>query len=231
VAVIGALTLKGLPWLMTLGMLASVVLYLRLKNTTTVRPAHIEGGLPIREALLQMRGLMLPIAAATFITGFLNANIVNYLPTFMSHEGAVFALAGASLAIVELSATLGVFLMSMYSDRLGQRNIAVIGTLLAALFAGAFLLTHGALQLAMLVGTGMCAFVANPAFLAMIQTKYKENRSLANGVYMSASFILRSLVVILVGALMDRFGMRPVFGGSIMLSLLAIPFIYMLPAR
>ncbi len=191
VAAIGALTLKGLPWLMTLGMLASVILYFRLKNTSTVRPVHSEAGLPLREALVQMRGLMLPITAVIFITGFLNVNIVNYLPTFMSSEGAVFDLAGASLAIVELSGTVGVLLMSLYSDRLGQRNIALLGTLLAAVFASGFLLTQGWLRMAMLMGTGLCVFVANPAFLAMIQTQFKNNRSLANGVYMSVSFVLR----------------------------------------
>jgi MFS transporter, FSR family, fosmidomycin resistance protein len=229
VAAIGVLTIKGLPWLMTLGMLASVILYFRLKDVSTVRHINSEPSLPVGEALRQMRGLMLPFAAIIFITGFLNANIVNYLPTFLSREGVTFALAGASLSVVELSGTVGVFLMSMYSDRLGQRNIALVGTLVSALFSGGFLLFHGWLQVVMLVGIGISAFVANPAFLAMIQTQFRRNRSLANGVYMSISFILRSLVVIIVGALADRFGMRPVFAASAGAVLLALPLIYFLP--
>lgn len=231
VAAIGALTLKGLPWLMTLGMLASVILYFRLKNTSTVKRVESGASLPARQALLQMPGLMLPIMAIIFITGFLNANIVNYLPVFMSREGAAFALAGASLAVVELSGTLGVFLMGVYSDRLGQRNVALIGTLGSAVFAGAFLLTTGWLQVIMLMGIGMSAFVANPAFLAMIQNKFRANRSLANGVYMAASFILRSIVVVIVGALADKFGLRTVFGWSAGGALLAIPLIFLLPEK
>jgi FSR family fosmidomycin resistance protein-like MFS transporter len=231
VAAIGALTLKGLPWLMTLGMLASVILYFRLKDTSTVRPVHSEAGLPLRQALLQMRGLMLPIMGIIFVTGFLGANIVNYLPTFMSREGSSFALAGASLAIVELSGTVGVFLMSMFSDRVGQRNIALIGTLVSAAFSAAFLLLDGWLQMVMLLGIGLSAFIANPAFLAMIQGHFSNNRSLANGVYMSTSFILRSLVVVIVGALADRFGLRPVFAGSALAALLAVPLILLLPEK
>jgi MFS transporter, FSR family, fosmidomycin resistance protein len=231
VATIGLLTMKGLPWLMTLGMLASVILYYRLKNVSTVRQVTSEPSLSVRDALAQMRGLMLPIMAITFITGFLNANIVNYLPTFMSREGAVFALAGASLSVVELSGTIGVFLMSMFSDRLGQRNIALAGTLASVVFSSGFLLTKGWLQMVMLMGIGMSAFVANPAFLAMIQAQFRTNRSLANGVYMSISFILRSIVVIIVGILADRFGMRPVFGGSIAAVLLAVPLIFLLPKK
>jgi FSR family fosmidomycin resistance protein-like MFS transporter len=231
VAAIGYLTLKGLPWLMSLGMLASIILFFRLKNASTVRHAQAEAGLPVPQALRQMSGLMLPMMSITFITGFLSANIVNYLPTFMSSEGAVFALAGASLAVVELSGTIGALLMGLFSDRLGQRNVVLYGTLISVLFSMGFLLLRGWMQIAMLVGVGMSAFVANPAFLSIIQTRFTRNLSLANGVYMSSSFILRSIVVVLVGIMADRYGMRPVFVGSVLVTLLSLPFIFMLPKK
>ena len=232
VAAIGYLSLRGLPWLMTLGMLASFILYFRLQNISTVRSAQsLSSSLSVRQALFQMRRLILPIMGITFITGFLNANIGSYLPTFMSREGATFALAGASLAIVELGGTLGVLLMGLFSDRIGHRNTALIGTLTSAGFALAFLLLRGWLQVVMLAGVGLTAFIANPAFLAIIQSRFPANRSLANGVYMSTSFILRSIVVVIVGALADHFGMRTVFFGSIGMALLAIPLIFFLPGK
>lgn len=231
VACIGVLTLRGLPWLMTLGMLASVILYYRLKNISTVRHAQAEASLPVRQALLEMRSLILPIMGVLFITGFLNANIVNYLPTFMSNEGSAFARAGISLTVVEIGGTLGVFLMGMYSDRIGPRNIAIGGTLLSVGFALGFLAVDGWLEMLMLAGCGLSAFVANPSFLTMIQTRFTRNRSFANGVYMSSSFLLRSLVVVIVGMLADRFGMRPVFTGSAFAALLAIPLILLLPSK
>ena len=46
---------------------------------------------------------------------------------------------------------------------------------------------------------------------------------------MSSSFVLRSIVVVIVGMLADRFGMRPVFVGSALATLLAIPLIFLLP--
>jgi FSR family fosmidomycin resistance protein-like MFS transporter len=231
VATIGFLTLEGLPWLMTLGMLASVILYFRLKDTSTVRQSQIEPSLPVRQALGQMSHLILPIIAITFITGFLNANFVNYLPTFMSSEGATFALAGVSLSIVELGGSAGVLLMGLFSDRLGHRNVALIGILASIAFSLGFLFVHGWLQIIMLIGTGLCAFVANPAFLAILQTRFASNRSLTNGIYMSSSFIARSIVVVIVGVLADNFGMRPVFIGGSLFGLLSIPFIFMLPKK
>lgn len=229
VAFIGVFSLNGLPWLMTLGMLASLILYFRLRGVSTVRHAQAGPGLSVRQALGEMRALMLPLSGIVFITGFLNANIVNYLPTFMSSEGAVFALAGASLAVVELAGTVGVLMMGLFSDRIGHRNIALLGTLVSVVFSLAFLMTGGWVKLVMLVGIGLSAFVANPAFLAMIQSRFTANRSMANGIYMSTSFILRSVVVVIVGALADHFGMRAVFFGSAIAALFSIPFILKLP--
>jgi FSR family fosmidomycin resistance protein-like MFS transporter len=81
----------------------------------------------------------------------------------------------------------------------------------------------------MLVGVGLTMFIPNPAFLAMIQTRFQNNRSLVNGLYMSSSFILRSVVVVIVGYLADRYGMRPVFAWSAAASLLAVPIMLFLP--
>lgn len=231
VATIGALGLTGMPWLMTLGMLASVILFFRLKNISTVHHTQQVSSIPVKEALLEMRGMMLPIAGIIFITGFLNANIINYLPMFMTTEGAQFSIAGSSLAIVELGGTLGVFIMGQFSDRFGQRNVALMGILGSILFSLCFLLSQGIVQVLMLVGVGLTAFLANPAFLSLTQSRFTRNRSLANGVYMSTSFILRSIVVVIVGMAADQFGMRPVFFGSALLAILAIPVIFLLPQK
>ena len=75
---------------------------------------------------------------------------------------------------------------------------------------------------------GVSTAMAVPAFLAMIQSRFTSYRSLANGVYMSSSFVLRSLVVVVVGALADQFGMSPGYAGSALLALLALPVIWRL---
>jgi MFS family permease len=112
---------------------------------------------------------------------------------------------------------------------LGHRNIAIYSTLASIFFAIGFLSTSGWLRIVLLAGVGLTAFMANPAFLAIIQTHFPTNRSLATGVYMSSSFILRSVVVVVVGFLIDQFGMRPVFWGSTLAVLLSLPFFFALP--
>ena len=78
---------------------------------------------------------------------------------------------------------------------------------------------------------GLTDFVANPAFLSIIQARFTRNRSLAGGVYMSTNFVLRSIAVVMVGVLADRFGLRPVFIGSTVMILLTLPFIFVLPEK
>ena len=231
VATIGYLTLRGLPWLMVFGLLASFILYFRLRQVSTVRHIENKSSLPVRQVLAELPPLLLPIISTVFITGFLTANVVNYLPTFMAREGAAFSLAGASLSVVEFSATVGVLLMGLVSDRLGHRNVAIIGIIASVVFSLGFLWTQGWLQILMLVGVGLTIFVPNPAFLAILQTRFQYNRSLVNGMYMSSSFILRSLAVVIVGFLADHYGMRPVFAWSAAASLLAVPLMLLLPNR
>lgn len=231
VAAIGYLTIRGLPWLMTFGMLVSFILWIRLKDITTVRPASGEPSLSVKDTIIQMRSIMIPIMAALVLTGFLNGCLVYFLPTFLSFEGVSFSLAGFSLAVVEISATIGVFLSGLICDRIGQRTMAVFGTVGSVIFGYGFLQFTGWPQVVMLVGVGLTAFLANPAFLAIIHGRFTKNRSLSNGIYMSSSFVLRSLVVILIGVLSDHFGMRTVFFASLGFSLLAIPVLYLLPKQ
>ena len=232
VALVAALTLKGLPWLVSLGVLSSVILFFRLKNVTTLRPSHqAENALPVRQMLLKMRPVILPIMAFIFITSFLQANLTNFLPTFLKGEGSSFELAGRAFFIIELAGTAGVFLTSWISDRIGQRFIIIISTLWVAIFSLLFLATQGGMQTIMLICTGLLGFSAIPAFLSILQQHFSENRSLANGLFMASNFVVKSLGVILVGVLADRFGLRAVFTFSAWGAFLGLPFVFLLPKR
>jgi MFS transporter, FSR family, fosmidomycin resistance protein len=231
VAATGMLTLNGLPWLMTLGFLASAVLYLRLPNLTTVRATRDEASLPLKQALGQLRRLMLPIAGYYVFSSCMLANLTSFLPTFLTSEGTAFALAGFSLSLTQLGGMVGVFSLSLVSDRLGQRNVLLVSTLVTVALVLVFLSTSGWIQIALLLVIGLIAFAPNPAFLSIVQSRFPHNRSLANGVFMTVSFFIRALGVVPVGFLAEHFGLRAVFTGSALLALLSIPFLLMLPKK
>jgi MFS family permease len=178
-----------------------------------------------------MRFMMLPIIGYIFITSFLAAHLINFLPTFLTSEGSTLVKAGSAFSLVQIAGTLGVLLSSWLSDRIGQRRVVIVATLTIPIFSLLFLVAAPAWQMPMLAGAGLLAFSANPAFLALMQHTFPESRSLANGVYMAAGFVVRSLVVFLVGFLADQFGLRTVFTFSAWGAFLALPLVFLLPAR
>jgi len=231
VTVTAALGLAGLPWMILLGLVCSLLLYLRFRTLNTVQPRQNAALAPVGAVLLRMRPLMLPIMAYIFITSFLAANLINFLPTFLTSEGMSLVKAGSAFSLVQIAGTLGLLAGSWLSDQIGQKAVVIAASLIIPSFALLFLSASPAWQMPMLAGAGLLAFSANPAFLALIQRNFHHERSLANGVYMAAGFVIRSLVVILVGALSDHFGMRPVFIASAWAAFLGLPLVFFLPGE
>ena len=71
-------------------------------------------------------------------------------------------------------------------------------------------------------------FGSTPIILALIQDKAKERPAFMNSIYMTISFSLGALGVLIVGALSDIFDMEISFQVSAFLSFGAIPFVFML---
>ncbi|MCE1252571.1 MAG: MFS transporter [Anaerolineae bacterium] len=231
VAVVGALTIYGLPWLIACGLFISIVLFLRFKDLTTTKNRSLEQS-PLTQADIRaISVILLPILTHIFVTSFLYSNVLNFLPTFLTNEGASFEFSGMAFSIIEISGTVGVFLYSRFSDRIGQRIVIFLTTLVMPIFSILFLQVQGWMQVPMLIGTGFLAFSANPAFMAIIQNHFPESRSLTNGIYMAAAFVLRSIAAILVGFLADHFGLRTVFTFSAWGAFLAIPLVFLLPKK
>ena len=78
---------------------------------------------------------------------------------------------------------------------------------------------------------GFTALAVTPVMLALVQEAFPENRALANGVYMSMSFGLRSVVVVVLGGFGDLFGLRLAFGASAVITLLGLPLLLLLPGK
>ena len=230
VSAVRLLGLGGTPWLMIGGFLASAVLYVRLKNVST-QPTNAGQGLPWRQALRSMGPLLIPLVGIIVARLFMTRSLTTYLPIFLSEEGADLWLAGASLSLLEAGGVVGALLGGAMSDRLGRRLIVFISTLTTPLLMFAFLATDGWLQFPLLLVMGFTALSVTPVIMALVQESFPENRALANGVYMSFSFILGSAVVVVLGAVGDLFGLRLAFTASAIITLLGLPLIFILPKK
>jgi FSR family fosmidomycin resistance protein-like MFS transporter len=227
VSAIGYLTLEGLAWLMLGGWAASGILYFRLKNVPG-RPDEVSE-LHWKEALREMRALMLPLALFIFFRAFMGVCLTTYLPIFLSDEGSELFLAGAALSILEGAGVVGALLGGSLSDRWGRRSVLYISMLATPLFTFAFLAWTDWARFVVLLPLGLVSLSTTPVLMAMVQESYPDHRALANGVYMATSFIIRAVVVIVLGLIADGSGLRLGFIISAVLMLLGTPIVSLLP--
>jgi FSR family fosmidomycin resistance protein-like MFS transporter len=229
VSALQVLMLQGTPVLMVAGLLMSGLLLVLLKDVAGRPPAASEV-LPWRQALQSMGALLLPLVGIVVARSFMVSALTTYLPTFLSEEGAGLFFAGASLSVLEGAGVVGALVGGSLSDRLGRRAVLFASMLATPLLMFAFLWVSGWLQVPLLLLMGFAALSVGPVIMALVQESSPESRALANGVYMALSFVIRSGVIVLVGAIGDLFSLRVAFTVSAVVTLLGLPFVLFLPS-
>jgi len=228
--VLSTLGLAGLPWLMLGGLAASALLYLLLR-TVPDRPRQMEDVLPWRDALHVMAPFLLLIAGLVVTRAFLLEAMSTYLAVFLREEGVDLWLTNVALSVFQGAGVVGAFFIGMLSDRLGRKRILFLFMLAAPFLMLAFLSVQGWTLILVLPVLGFALISLTPVIMALVQERYPENRSLANGIYMGLSFVLRSGVTVVVGALGDAFGLRTAFMISAVMPLVGLLVIRRLPSQ
>lgn len=220
--------LHATPWLMLFGMLASVMLFFRVRRLPP-GPARQTQGLPWRDALAQLRPVLLPLFGLAVTRTFAISAIVGYLPTLLSESGASLLIAGASLTLYQGAASIGVVVGGSLSDRLDRRLVMLVSLVATPLLLAAFLVLDGVAQLLTLALMGFVVVMYDPVALAVVQETATHNRSLAISLYLALMFSVQSIATVLVGAIADRAGLRSAFAISAAIFLLGTPFLFLLP--
>jgi len=219
--------LEGVLRVVVIGWATSAILFWRLRDI----PVSVRKNGSMQSILPKLRMLFLPLFIISFFRMFMVVCMTTYLPTYMNLNGATLFLAGASLSILELAGFAGALSGGTLSDRLGRKPLLMGISILAPLLMIAFLNVSGWLLVPVLLSYGFVSISAGPVFLALIQDNFPENRAVSNGLYISMNFLLRSLVMILVGMAGDIFGLQTAFFGSATLSIFGLVGIFMLPAE
>jgi len=222
--------LKGTPWLMITGPVTSVLLYWQLRNVSESVPKTGQE-LPLRQVLRGMSSFVLPLAGLITARAFLVASLSTYLPILITEQGGNLWLAGASLTIFQAAGVVGAFSGGTLSDRLGRRRVLLFAMSTASIFIFVFLGVSGWVQFIILIVLGFSVLSLEPVFMAIMQESFPENRALATGVLLAQSFMIRSLVVVVLGAVADQYDMRMAFVISGVISFVGLPLIFLLPHR
>lgn len=230
VSAIAVLGLEGTPWLMVGGFAASALLFFGLRGVSSA-PAPTTESEGFFRVTLSMRPLLFPLMGIVTARAFMMAASTTYLPIFLREDGAGLWFAGASLSVLEAGGVVGALLGGFASDVLGRKRVLVVSFLAATPIMLALAHASGWYRLPLLLTLGCVGLMATPVLMASVQESFPANRALANGIYMALSFSIRSIVVVLVGVLADRVGMRQAFLTCAALALLGTPFIFLLPGK
>ncbi len=218
-------TLEGYFRVTVLGWGASLILLWRLKDVSD----QAEKSGVFQLLLPKFKTLYFPLGIILFFRMFVQVCLTMYLPTYLKSEGQSLFLAGASLSILEVAGVGGALISGTLSDRVGRKKMLIYAISISSLLMFPFLNLSGVITIPLLLLIGFSALSTGPVFLALVQDNTPENRAIGNGIYMTMSFTLRSVVLLLLGILGDALGLRSAYYISTILSFIAIPFIYFLP--
>ena len=229
VAGVAAWGLEGVYRLVVIGWASSLILLWRFRNVSA--SGYRKRSVGLRAELPKLRTFFLPVLFITLSRSFIAVSITTYLPTFLSFEGSTLARAGVMLAVLEGAGVMGALLSGTISDRFGRKPVLLAAVVLSSIMMFAFLLAEGWLMVAALALLGFFTLSPQPVLLAMVQDHLPDNRATANGLYMSIAFLVRSLVLVLVGAAGDAWGLRLTFMLSGVLSVVSVVPILLLPGK
>lgn len=111
------------------------------------------------------------------------------------------------------------------SDRIGRQRVLFWVLMVAPIAILTFVFTDGFIKIAMVGVAGFTVLSTTPVMLALVQENAKMNPSAANGLFMMASFFVRSVAVFLAGIIGDLAGLDNMFIVSAVIGFFAIPFL------
>jgi FSR family fosmidomycin resistance protein-like MFS transporter len=227
---IALLGLRGLPWLMVGGLLASLLLSLRFRRLPVVA-APASQPLDWRGALHAMRPLALPLLGLLVTRAFMTSALLTYFPTFLQDEGLGNLRSGLYLSLLQFAGVVGALVGGRMSDRLGRKRVLALALIATSLLMFAFLALPGWRRLPLLLPLGFASLSITPVLMAFVQESVAENRTLANSIYMGTGFVVRAGIVYVVGLLGDALGLRAAFTICAGVTLVGLPFLLWLPVQ
>lgn len=234
IAVIGAIELwglKGVTYFIPTGILASVLLYFKLRNIAISDSVSSSTSLEYIKVFRKFLPLISTIAFILFFRAAMKSALTFYLPVFLESRGESIWFAGISLSVLQGAGVVGTFLSGTISDKIGRRSTMVITSIATPILFFIFLHTSGVLQMVVLVICGLFLFATGPVFLAIVNEYKTEHNNFVNAVFMTTTFLIGALMVLLVGILGDLLSLETTYRIVGLMAFLSIPFAFRIPKK
>ncbi|MCK4716134.1 MAG: MFS transporter [Candidatus Marinimicrobia bacterium] len=225
--ILGAVSLWGLEGtyrLIPFGLAASVILYFRL-HRIEIKKDFKRKKTGVRKTFVGLIPFFISIGGFIFCRAAMKSALTIYLPTFLTSKGATLWTAGASLSVLQFAGAGGTFFAGIISDKIGRKNSLLVIAIMNPILMWLFVKFNGIMIFPILIVTGFFLFASGPVMLALVHDHDTEHMSFINGIYMTISFILGSIMVLFVGLAADKIGLDLTYKISALIAFFSIPFV------
>lgn len=225
--------LEGTWKLLPFGVIASFILYLRLRNIEiTEKISKQKKGAGFWKTFKKLLPFFLILIGITFFRAVMKSGLTAFLPTYYFNEkGETLWFANSALAVFQLAGALGTIVSGTISDRIGRKTALLIIATITPVFMFLFISSSGYLSFLFLLLLGFFIFAPGPVLLALVQDREKHKPVFANSIYMTISFVTASIAVVMAGSLGDWMGLENTYKLSAFLALGAIPCVLLLKTK
>lgn len=214
-------SLEEIYRLIPLGIGASVILYLKLKNLDeerVERKSKDQGD--TRKLLRRYWPFFVVIAAFLCFQAAMKSALTLYLPVYLTDQGASLWFAGISLSVLQFFGVIGTFCAGNISDRIGRRKTLVISATASVIAMALFIMTQSILLLSLL---GLFLFASGPVLMASFQDTNSSMPTFMNSMYMFINFGVSSVVVFALGLIGDWIGLALTYKLCVIFAIGTIP--------
>ncbi|MBC8385707.1 MAG: MFS transporter [Candidatus Cloacimonetes bacterium] len=231
--ILGAVSIWGLEGtykLIPFGVLASLILFIKLRKIEIRKDFDRTIKTNRRETFYRLYPFFINLAGITLFSAAMKSALTIYLPTYLTTKGDSLWMAGISLSILQFAGAGGTFFAGLISDKIGRKTSLLIISIISPVLMWLFIMLDGVFTIPILLISGFFLFGSTPVLLALVQETETRRPSLANGIYMTLSFGLSSVMTMLVGLSADKIGLDLTYKISAVVALCSIPFIIRLPS-
>lgn len=202
VSVYSLVGLKGLPILIILGAIASVLVWRGLRDVNTCTDVKkMQNSKP--KDWNKILKVMLPLIFVIATRAMMVVMLSTYFPAFLRERGASTWVSGAGMTLIFAAGVVGSYIAGSLSDRFSRILILAIATMSQFFCMMFFIRVVGWMQIPLLLLIGFFELAAMPVLMALVQEGFTEDRAFINGLFLSFNFVGTSLAVPLVGRLAD----------------------------
>lgn len=231
--IVGAVSLWGLEgtWkLIPFGLAGSAIIFIKIRK---IKPSQDvkEKSTGITKVIQKYRNLFLILAGYLFFRAFMKQSLSVLLPTFLIHiRGVDFESGGIAFTLFQFSGVAGAYFAGKYSDVIGRKSVLLTISIASPILMFLFLGAGKVLSIIIVFILGFFVIAQGPVLLAVVNDLEKERPALVNGIYMTISFIIGAVAMLLVGFISDIIGLEKTMYGAAIMACLSIFFVFFIPS-